>query len=198
MNLLGGPSKGGDDEKREAIPVSRLLRRMRNVLEIEIGEVWVEGEVSNLRKQGSGHWYFSLKDEGGQLACAMFGARRRPGADALEDGAAVRVFGEVTIYEARGTAQLVVREVEAAGAGALQARFEALKRKLDGEGLFDASFKKALPGFPMSIGVVTSGSGAALQDMVNVLSRRAPWVRVYLCDVLVQGQGAEKGIARAV
>ncbi|GHC66116.1 exodeoxyribonuclease VII large subunit [Roseibacillus persicicus] len=186
------------EEKREALPVSRLLRRMRNLLEIEIGEVWVEGEVSNLRKQGSGHWYFSLKDEGGQIVCAMFGARRRPGSEVLEDGAKVRVFGEVTVYEARGTAQLVVKEAEAVGAGALQAQFEALKRKLDGEGLFDASLKKTLPKFPTRIGIVTSGSSAALQDMINVLSRRAPWVTVYLSDVLVQGKGAERGIAKAI
>ena len=198
VNLFSHPGSESREEKREALPVSRLLRRMRNLLEIEIGEIWVEGEVSNLRKQGSGHWYFSLKDDGGQIACAMFGARRRPGSDVLEDGAKVRVFGEVTIYEARGTAQLVVREVEAVGAGALQAQFEALKSKLDGEGLFDQSLKKALPEFPARIAIVTSGSSAALQDMINVLSRRAPWVTVHLADVLVQGKGAEKGIARAI
>lgn len=198
MNLFTHPSGNKGSDQREALPVSRLLRRMRNLLEIEIGEVWVEGEVSNLRKQGSGHWYFSLKDEGGQIACAMFGARRRPGSDVLEDGAKVRVFGEVTIYEARGTAQLVVKEVEAVGAGALQARFEALKRKLDEEGLFAQGLKKPLPAFPTRVAVVTSGSSAALQDMINVMSRRAPWTRVYLADVMVQGQGSEHGIARAI
>lgn len=198
VNLFSHPSSDAREEQREALPVSRLLRRMRNLLEIEIGEIWVEGEVSNLRKQGSGHWYFSLKDAGGQIACAMFGARRRPGSEVLEDGAKVRVFGEVTIYEARGTAQLVVREAEAVGAGALQAQFEALKRKLDGEGLFAQELKKPLPKFPTRIGIVTSGSSAALQDMINVLSRRAPWVTVHLADVMVQGKGAEKGIARAI
>lgn len=186
------------EEPSKALPVSRLLRRMRNVLEIEIGEVWVEGEVSNLRKQGSGHYYFSLKDDGGQIACAMFSARRRLGHEVLEDGAKVRVFGEVTIYEARGTAQLVVKEAEAVGAGALQAQFEALKKKLDGEGLFAQSLKKPLPKFPTNIAIVTSGSSAALQDMINVLSRRAPWVTVHLADVQVQGRGAERGIARAI
>lgn len=198
VNLFSHPGSESREEKREALPVSRLLRRMRNLLEIEIGEIWVEGEVSNLRKQGSGHWYFSLKDDGGQIACAMFGARRRSGSEVLEDGAKVRVFGEVTIYEARGTAQLVVREAEAVGAGALQAQFEALKRKLDGEGLFAQDLKKSLPKFPSQIAIVTSGSSAALQDMINVLSRRAPWVTVHLADVLVQGKGAEKGIARAL
>ena len=106
VNLFSHPGSESREEKREALPVSRLLRRMRNLLEIEIGEIWVEGEVSNLRKQGSGHWYFSLKDDGGQIACAMFGARRRSGSEVLEDGAKVRVFGEVTIYEARGTCLL--------------------------------------------------------------------------------------------
>lgn len=191
-------SRGEEQGDREALSVSRLLRRMRNLLEIEIGDVWVEGEVSNLRKQGSGHWYFSLKDETGQIVCAMFGARRRPGSDVLEDGAKVRVFGEVTIYEARGTAQLVVKEAEAVGAGALQAQFEALKRRLDGEGLFAQERKKSLPTFATEIAIVTSGSSAALQDMINVLSRRAPWVTVYLYDVQVQGKGAERGIARAI
>ena len=104
----------------------------------------------------------------------MFGAKRREGWQALEDGAKVRVFGEVTIYEARGTAQLVVKRVEAAGQGDLLARFEALKRKLQEEGLFAADEKKALPKFPRTIGLVTSPTGAALQDMMNVLSRRAP------------------------
>ena len=181
-----------------ALPVGKLVRRMKNVLEIEIGEVWVEGEVSNLRKQASGHYYFSLKDDQAQLGCAMFGARRREGHEALEDGAKVRVFGEVTIYEARGQAQLVVKKVKAAGLGDLQARFEALKRKLQEEGLFETEHKKSLPGFPTTIGLVTSPTGAALQDMMNVLSRRAPWVTAVLYPVQVQGAGAEQGIARAI
>lgn len=198
MNLFGHPPANEREDQREALPVSRLLRRMRNLLEIEVGELWVEGEVSNLRKQASGHYYFSLKDEGGQIACAMFGAKRRKGFGILQDGVKVRVFGEVTIYEARGTAQLVVRQAEALGAGALQAQFEALKKKLDGEGLFGKDLKKPLPNFPSHIGLVTSGSSAALQDMINVLSRRAPWVTVHLADVMVQGKGAERGIAKAI
>ncbi|MDP0491011.1 MAG: exodeoxyribonuclease VII large subunit [Verrucomicrobiota bacterium JB023] len=198
MNLFTAPTLNRDGDQPEAITVTRLLRRMRNVLEIEVGEIWVEGEVSNLRKQSSGHWYFSLKDEGGQLACALFSARRKTGHAVLADGAKVRIFGEVTLYEARGTAQLVVQKAEAAGVGELQARFEALKNKLEKEGLFDPELKKNLPRFPHSIGLVTSGSGAALQDMLNVLSRRAPWVTVHLYDVQVQGKGAEAGIARAV
>lgn len=181
-----------------SLTVTQLVRRMKNILEIEIGDVWVEGEVSNLRKQASGHYYFSLKDEKAQLGCAMFSARRREGSEALQDGVKVKVLGEVTIYEARGQAQMVVKKVKAAGVGDLQARFEALKKKLHEEGLFDEASKKPLPAFPMTIGLVTSPTGAALQDMMNVLSRRAPWVKAVLYPVQVQGAGAEKGIARAI
>jgi exodeoxyribonuclease VII large subunit len=154
--------------------------------------------VSNLKKQGSGHWYFSLKDEGAQIQCAMFGARKRPGTDALEDGAKVRVFAEASVYEARGQLQIIVQQAERAGSGDLQARFEALKRRLHAEGLFDAGRKQPVPGFPKVIGIITSSSGAALQDILNVLTRRAPWVQPVLFPVRVQGRGAELEIARAI
>ena len=186
----------GDDG---VMSVSRLVRRMKNILEIEIGDVWVEGEVSNLRKQGNGHFYFSVKDDKAQLACAAFNAERRcSGHEALQDGARVRVLGEVTIYEARGQAQLIVKRVQPAGVGELQARFEELKKKLHTEGLFAEELKKPLPGFPRVIGLITSASGAALQDMVSVLTRRAPWVKAVLFPVAVQGSGAAPGIARAI
>ncbi len=171
---------------------------MKNLLEIQVGEVWVEGEVSNLKKQGSGHWYFSLKDAGAQISCAMFGARKREGSDALEDGAKVRVFAEASVYEARGQLQIIVQKAERAGAGDLQAKFEALKRKLAAEGLFDAERKQAIPNFPKTIGIITSGTGAALQDILNVLGRRAPWVQPVLFPVRVQGRGAELEIAQAI
>ena len=182
----------------KAVSVTQLLRRMKNLLEGQIGELWIEGEVSNLRKQGSGHWYFSLKDDGAQISCAMFGARKRQGADDIVDGAKVRVFAEASVYEARGQLQVIVQKAERAGAGDLQARFEALKRKLHAEGLFDADRKQAIPGFPKTIGLITSGSGAALQDMLNVLTRRAPWVQPVLFPVRVQGKGAEVEIAQAI
>lgn len=178
--------------------MTQLLRRMKNLLEVQIGETWVEGEVSNLRKQGSGHWYFSLKDDGAQISCAMFGARKREGSDALEDGAKVRVFAEASVYEARGQLQIIVQKAERAGAGDLQARFEALKRKLNAEGLFDAERKQPIPKFPRVIGLITSGTGAALQDMLNVLTRRASWVQPVLFPVRVQGRGAEMEIAQAI
>ena len=118
----------------KALSVTQLLRRMRNLLEEEIGEVWVEGEVSNLKKQASGHWYFSLKDGGAQVQCVMFGARKRPGAEALADGAKMRVLAEASVYEARGQLQIIVLQAVLAGAGDLQARVEELKRKLLDEG----------------------------------------------------------------
>jgi exodeoxyribonuclease VII large subunit len=182
----------------KSLSVTQLLRRMKNLLEVQIGETWVEGEVSNLRKQGSGHWYFSLKDEGAQISCAMFGARKREGAEALEDGAKVRVFAEASVYEARGQLQIIVLKAESAGGGDLQAKFEVLKRKLNAEGLFDAARKNPIPPFPRTIGLITSGTGAALQDMLNVLTRRAPWVQPVLFPVRVQGRGAEQEIARAI
>ncbi|RYG97640.1 MAG: exodeoxyribonuclease VII large subunit, partial [Alphaproteobacteria bacterium] len=184
--------------EEKALSVTQLLRRMKNLLEVQIGETWVEGEVSNLRKQGSGHWYFSLKDEGAQISCAMFGARTKQGSAALVDGAKVRVFAEASVYEARGQLQIIVKKAELAGAGDLQARFEALKRKLHAEGLFDSDRKKAIPGYPRTIGLITSGTGAALQDMLNVLTRRAPWVQPVLFPVRVQGRGAELEIAEAI
>lgn len=182
----------------KALSVTQLVRRMKNLLEIELGELWVEGEVSNLKKQASGHWYFSLKDDGAQIQCAMFGARKRPGADALDDGAKVRVFAEPSVYEARGQLQIIVQRVERAGVGELQARFEALKRKLQAEGLFDASRKKPLPAFPRAVGIITSDTGAAIRDILNVLDRRAAWVQPILFPVRVQGRGAELEIARAI
>lgn len=194
VDLFSRPRPAGND----ALSVTQLLRRMKNLLEVQLGEVWVEGEVSNLRRQASGHWYFSLKDEGAQISCAMFGARKRQGSESLEDGARVRVFAEATVYEARGQLQIVVLKAERAGAGDLQARFEALKRKLQAEGLFDAARKRPVPKFPQTIGLITSPTGAALQDMLQVLTRRAPWVQPLLLPVRVQGKGAEVEIAAAL
>ncbi|BCU77120.1 exodeoxyribonuclease VII large subunit [Luteolibacter sp. LG18] len=182
----------------KALSVTQLLRRIKNVIEVQVGELWIEGEVSNLKKQASGHWYFSLKDEGAQIQCAMFGARKRQGHDALEDGAKVRVFAEASVYEARGQLQIIVQKAERAGLGDLQARFEALKRKLHAEGLFDANRKKPIPKFPRVVGIVTSDTGAAIRDILNILTRRAPWVQPVLMPVRVQGKGAEFEIARAI
>ncbi len=171
---------------------------MKNLLEIEIGEIWVEGEISNLRRQASGHCYFTLKDAGAQVSCVLFRGTAARAKAQPEDGMQARLFGEVSVYEARGQVQLIVKQVEDAGLGDLQAKFEALKRKLDREGLFDPALKKPLPKFPTTLGLVTSPTGAALQDMLNILTRRAPWVQPVLYPVTVQGKGAEVSIARAI
>jgi len=182
----------------QALSVTQLVRKMKRAIEADVGRLWIEGEVSNLKKQASGHWYFSLKDEGAQIQCAMFGAHIKEGSEALEDGAQVRVFAEATVYLARAQLQVIVEKAERSGQGDLQARFEALKRKLLAEGLFDASRKKSLPAFPLTIGIVTSPTGAAIQDILNILSRRAPWVQPVLFPVRVQGKGVEREIAAAI
>lgn len=185
----------GDEE---VLSVSQLTREIRALLEENIGSVWVEGEVSNLRRQASGHQYFTLKDEGAQLSCVLFRGNTLRAAARLADGAAVRLLGDISVYEARGNYQMVVRQVQARGQGTLQARFEALKARLHAEGLFDPARKRPIPRFPRVVALVTSPTGAAIRDMLNILGRRAPWIRVLVCPVRVQGQGAEREIAEAV
>jgi exodeoxyribonuclease VII large subunit len=181
------------------LTVSELTRAIRDVLEGEIGHVWVEGEVSNYRKQSSGHHYFTLKDDRAQLACVMFarsyGAQTRI---VLADGMQVQAYGQVTVYEARGQHQLIVQLLQPRGQGLLQAKFEALKRKLEAEGLFDADHKRPLPRFPQRVALVTSPTGAAVQDMLNILQRRSPWLSILICPVRVQGEGAAAEISATI
>lgn len=181
------------------LTVSELTRKVRELLEGNIGEVWVEGEISNHRKQSSGHHYFTLKDDKAQLACVMFarsyGAQSRL---AIADGMQIQAYGRVTVYEARGQYQLIVELLQTKGRGLLQARFEALKRKLETEGLFDPSRKRSLPRFPRRVALVTSPTGAAVQDMLNILQRRSPWLRILVCPVRVQGAGAAEEIAGTI
>ena len=181
------------------LTVSELTRRVRELLEGNIGEVWVEGEISNYRKQSSGHHYFTLKDNGAHLACVMFarsyGAQSRV---TLADGMQIQAYGRITVYEARGQYQLIVELVQPRGQGLLQARFEALKRKLEAEGLFEPSLKRPLPRFPRRVALVTSPTGAAVKDMLNILQRRSPWLRVLICPVRVQGEGAAEEIVETI
>lgn len=185
-------------KENRALTVTQLVRKMKRAIESGVGKLWIEGEVSNLKKQGSGHWYFSLKDEGSQIQCAVFNARRKEGSEGLEDGLKVKVFADSTIYEPRGQLQVIVEKIETSGLGDLQAKFEALKRRLLAEGLFDQSRKKSLPAFPLTIGIVTSPTGAAIQDILNILQRRSPWVQPVLFPVRVQGKGVENEIADAI
>jgi len=182
----------------EVLSVSQLTKQIRALLEDRVGDVWVEGEISNLRVQSSGHQYFTLKDESAQISCVLFrGAGTRLGAP-LRDGQQVQVYGDLTVYEQRGNYQIIVRSLQPKGLGSLQARFEALKLKLKEEGLFDSQYKQPIPRFPRCVALVTSPTGAVIRDMLNVLSRRAPWVRILVFPVRVQGQGAEVEIARAI
>ena len=185
-------------EPDSVFTVAQLTRDIRSLLEEQIGEVWVEGEVSNLRVQSSGHQYFTLKDAEAQLSCVMFRGNASRVGVRLTDGAQVQAFGQISVYAARGQYQMIVRMVQAKGLGSLQARFEALKRKLHAEGLFDQEAKRPIPKHPNVVALVTSPTGAAIQDMLNILTRRAPWIRVLVYPVRVQGQGAEHEIVRAI
>src|SRR5260370_3459322 len=163
------------------LSVTELTRQVRDILESRLGEVWVEGEISNYRKQSSGHHYFTLKDDRAQVACVMFSrAYSAQAGTILRDGVQVQAFGRVSVYEARGQYQLIVELVQTKGLGLLQAKFEALKRKLEAEGLFDPAHKKPLPPFPRRIALVTSPTGAAVQDMLNILQPRKPWPRLLI------------------
>lgn len=187
-----------ETDTQQVLTVSQLTREIREVLEGRIGTVWVEGEISNHRLQTSGHQYFTLKDEGSQISCVLFrGAASRVSAR-LGDGVQVQVLGEISVYEPRGQYQMIVRQVQAKGQGGLQARFEALKRKLHAEGLFDEERKLEIPRFPEVVALVTSPTGAAIRDMLNILTRRAPWLRILVFPVRVQGSGAENEIVRAL
>ncbi|NBV84830.1 MAG: exodeoxyribonuclease VII large subunit, partial [Verrucomicrobia bacterium] len=179
--------------------VSELTANVRRTLENAFGQVCVEGEVSNHRMQASGHQYFTLKDAKSQLACVWFGGRFASGRSIpLADGMAVQIRGLLTVFEAQGKYQVNVQSAQAAGAGLLQAKFEALKRRLQEEGLFDRARKRQLPFCPATVALVTSPTGAVVQDMLSVLGRRAPWVRVLVFPVRVQGQGAAGEIAEAI
>ncbi|PYJ88560.1 MAG: exodeoxyribonuclease VII large subunit [Verrucomicrobia bacterium] len=178
--------------------VAELTRQIRGALETRFGAVWVQGEISNYRLQPSGHRYFTLKDQRAAISCVIFRNTLPPTAPAIADGAQVQVYGNVSVFEARGQYQLNVQILQTRGAGLLQAKFEALKRKLEAEGLFDSARKRALPKFPKRIGIVTSPSGAAIRDMLNVLRRRAPNVQVLISPVRVQGIGAAAEIATAI
>jgi exodeoxyribonuclease VII large subunit len=181
------------------LSVGALTRKVRELIESGVGEVWVEGEVSNLRRQSSGHVYFTLKDATSQLACVLFaGQAAQLRGMKFEDGAQVQVFGQVTVYEARGNYQLIVRRVRERGVGALQAKFEELKRRLAEEGLFSPERKRPLPRFPRRIGVVTSPTGAAIHDFLNVLHRRQKGIGVVIFPVRVQGKGVAAEIAEAI
>ncbi len=186
------------EQTRRVLSVSELTTQVKRLLEKQIGSVWVSGEITNLRAQSSGHIYFTLKDGAAQLSCVLFRNESVPHRELLQDGQKVLVQGEVTVYEARGQYQLLVRAVELQGVGALQLKFEQLKQKLATEGLFAQERKRPLPRYPQRIGIVTSPTGAAIRDVLHVIQRRNPALEIILVPCRVQGDGAAREIAEAI
>lgn len=197
---VSSPSQGQstDSAVSKHWSVSELTLKIKGLLEPSFHQVWIQGEVSNYRPASSGHLYFSLKDEQSSIGVASFGwgAKRRN--FQLKDGMKVLCRGKVSVYVPRGNYQLVVDQIEPLGQGDLQLAFEQLKERLLRDGLFDASRKVPLPKYPTRIAVVTSPGGAAIQDMLQILRRRAPFVEVLVVPSLVQGEGAPEQLVRGV
>ncbi|MHC5053134.1 MAG: exodeoxyribonuclease VII large subunit [Planctomycetota bacterium] len=194
----GRGGKNDEAEPRSILTVHQLTSRVKKVIEEGVGEVWVEGEVSNVAQPASGHVYFTLKDDRAQLQAVIWkGIARRLGFK-IKDGDELIVLGRVTVYEPRGQYQIVVDRAELAGLGALQRAFEELKAKLAKRGLFDESRKRPIPFLPRVIGIVTSPTGAAIHDMLRTIWSRRPGARVVLRPVRVQGESAAPEIAKAI
>lgn len=184
--------------ERDVYTISRLNREAKALLEGSFPLLWIEGELSNLARPASGHWYFSLKDKDAQIRCALFKGSQRGVGGTPKDGMQVLVRARVSLYEGRGEFQLIVEHLEESGEGALRRAFEVLKNRLAAEGLFDAARKQALPTLPKRIGIITSPTGAALRDILTTLRRRFPAIAVLIYPVPVQGEGAADKIAAAI
>jgi exodeoxyribonuclease VII large subunit len=183
---------------RQILTVSELTSLVRTSIESEFPDLWLEGEISNVRLPGSGHVYCTLKDESSQIRAVLFRSSAMRVRFSLQEGMHVIVRGRLTVYEPRGEYQIVLEAVEPKGIGALQLAFEQLKERLAAEGLFDQSRKKPLPAFPRTVGVVTSMSGAAIRDILAVFRRRWPTLHIIIAPVQVQGEGAGEQIAEAL
>ncbi|HJZ99108.1 MAG TPA: exodeoxyribonuclease VII large subunit, partial [Candidatus Solibacter sp.] len=184
--------------ERRVLSVSELNAAIRDVLNGEFNDVRVTGEISGLKLAPSGHYYFTLKERDSQIRAVAFRSAHRFWKVKPQDGMAVQVRGRIDVYEARGEYQLLVEMLEPQGLGALQAAFEQLKKKLAAEGLFAQERKRPLPRFPRRIGIVTSPRGAAIADMVQILSRRFPGLHIRLYPALVQGDGSVEEVCRAI
>ncbi|HWS69961.1 MAG TPA: exodeoxyribonuclease VII large subunit [Steroidobacteraceae bacterium] len=193
-----GPADRPGRPDRDVYTVSRLNREVRVLLERGLGTLWLEAEISNFARPSSGHWYFSLKDAGAQVRCAMFRQRNMLCAFTAKDGQKVLVRARIGLYEPRGEYQLIVDHMEDAGLGALQRQFEELSAKLEREGLFAAGRKRPVPSLPRRIGVITSPTGAAVRDILHVLARRFRAVDVLIYPVPVQGAQAAADIIAAL
>ena len=184
--------------KPQVYSVNGLTKDIRAILEAAFDSVWVEGEISNFRTVASGHSYFVLKDDKAQIRCVLFKGYRAGIKFQPADGDQVLLFGRISVYDARGEYQIIAESLEPRGLGALQKAYEQLKEKLDKEGLFSEEHKKPLPEFPWKVGVVTSSTGAAVRDILNIIRRRNPKVSVLVCPAKVQGEGAAEEIARGI
>ena len=186
------------DNTQEIISVSEINKRAKSILEENFPFVWIQGEVSNFFSAPSGHWYFSLKDESSEIRCAMFTNKNHHITFEPKDGDHLVINGTLSIFEGRGQYQIIVEHIELAGEGALLKAFEELKKKLQLEGLFDDSIKRQLPAYPKDIAVVTSPDGAVIQDIINVLDRRSPFLDLTVVPTLVQGEKAAPLICEAL
>jgi exodeoxyribonuclease VII large subunit len=187
-----------DDVERRPLSVTELTMQVRGALESRFASVWVEGEISNFKAHTSGHWYFTIKDEGAQLRATCFRGMNRAIRFRPSDGLQVRARGRLSVYEPRGEYELCVEGLDPVGAGALRVAFEQMRDRLAAEGLFDEDRKRPLPLFPHRVGVVTSPNGAAIRDILNVIARRTRTVHILFAPARVQGEGAGLEIARAV
>ena len=183
---------------RHIITVSELTQEIKDILEMKFPDIWVEGEISNLRIPPSGHVYFTLKDDFSQIRAVLFRLQARILRFSPEDGLHVICRGRVGLYEKRGEYQLILEDMEPKGIGALQLAFLQLKERLEREGLFDISHKKPIPLIPQTIGIITSPTGAVIRDMLHIIQRRFENVHIVLYPVRVQGEGASMEIARAI
>ena len=182
----------------EIYSVSDYIKLCKNAIEKSIPQCFVQGEISNLSKPSSGHWYFTLKDENGQVRCAFFRLNQRKIKFSPENGMSVIIRGATTLYPQRGDFQLIIQQMEPAGIGNLQLAFDQLKNKLRLEGLFDSDNKKELPAFPNKIGVISSSTGAVIKDIIKVLKSRYPLAQILLYDTIVQGENAHLKIIKAL
>ena len=182
----------------EIYSVSDYIKLCKNAIEKSIPQCFVQGEISNLSKPSSGHWYFTLKDENSQVRCAFFRLNQRKIKFSPENGMSVIIRGATTLYPQRGDFQLIIQQMEPAGIGNLQLAFDQLKNKLRLEGLFDSDNKKELPAFPNKIGVISSSTGAVIKDIIKVLKSRYPLAQILLYDTIVQGENAHLKIIKAL
>ena len=184
--------------KNSHYTVSELVSKTRRILELSFKNIWVDGEISNVHHHSSGHIYFTLKDSSSELRCAMFLRANRSLRFRLDDGMRIMVFGSLSIFESRGQIQFIVEKLEISGVGALYQAYETLKNKLEVEGLFHSEHKIPIKAIPETIGIVTSGEGAAVRDILNILERRSPFLNIIVRPARVQGVGAAEDISNAI